>query len=1146
MAVVGHVLRVSDRFPVGTQVGAYLAWQMSGAGRPTAPAVETAFVGDDTRLVFAALEEDTEYVAYAVVNGQERKVAFRTAPPPPVYGSPVPGERGPKGDPGSQGPQGVPGQGFLWRGEYSGAITYDIGDAVFIPGDPIPATYIAIVDGLAGIPPPAAGWEIFPIVGPQGPKGDKGDAGEPGEGGGAASSPVAGEPERFYRLMSATLRNTGAPNYWQPVDDASNRPQNIGTVATSPSKVTITHTLEGIRARALVANVDDVLGAAGIRVNANVGASTDLTFVQSAPISDLISWDGAAWDLAKGADSPFTPVGQAGVAHDAETQTAQMTTAAAHDTTHTPVGTPKGVVVIIAQAQLTTDEISGVTYGGVAMTRVLKQNRAGSATETGCIYIYFLGSAIPTGAQTVRITSTGTLNKRAVISTVTSSGDTAVDASAGGSSNQGADPSLALPFSEALNDAMVYYALQTGLAAPVTTVQAGGTHQFGHDAGSESAMWARKAVEAGASTTMGYTAASDDWTQAGVVIKGAAAAAFPSGVLRLTHADIGDADPTAIDLVAVGGEFRPVLASAAGITSSEVNIEFYDAAGVKATTADTGMAFTISRPSSNRVVNPQTITTALYPGSDITLSGLFEIDPEATDPGTEPPPNSTDRPADIPLPADDIGYEAARLVELAPYKASWFKDDNYWKRELPSSGRVLLDSVDLPDADSPHWIASLCTQMGFDPNTPSGNQRPNYLPTHSDGQAWIRREGDPLLIVEDDQPYRQFQFPFAATLEHVARLKAVHDAIGGMPVPLDAEGSNNPDKYIHVYQPSQDRFFQLYQANTVDFATTTLEFEDGIPASGSFTMLLTYSDNVIPDFTFTVGPIPFNVTAAQIKTLIDNSLTASGFRFTQSLGSTGANRVSPIGGPLNSAPIVLQFGHASPLKAVWCRVTSSTLDAGTVKITHHNAGPVAKLSTGAIITPYGDGLGTKAGVSEHPAVYRDRSDAGFFWEDSRQGGSATQMEWMAGIPTWEEVAAAQAAGTGLDHAIPFVVGHAQASPLWRVAPATNSDGDIANRPDYIVEGARVAFPPGVDLSYVEATYPEIMWLAITMRDYGLLIHDKTGSGCEFILRRAGWTGKPNRWVELLPLYTQTSRAAHLYMQALPWHKAEVIDPAFSA
>ena len=92
--------------------------------------------------------------------------------------------------------------------------------------------------------------------------------------------------------------------------------------------------------------------------------------------------------------------------------------------THTPVGTPRGVFVGIAvNSGSGQDTIVSVTYGGTAMTRV---GRAVHSTgETGQAYMYFLGSNIPTGAQTVSIdVNNTTLSKWGMCVTVTAGADT--------------------------------------------------------------------------------------------------------------------------------------------------------------------------------------------------------------------------------------------------------------------------------------------------------------------------------------------------------------------------------------------------------------------------------------------------------------------------------------------------------------------------------------------------------------------------------------------------------------------------------------------------------------------------------------------------------------------------------------------------
>src|SRR3990167_3486070 len=113
------------------------------------------------------------------------------------------------------------------------------------------------------------------------------------------------------------------------------------------------------------------------------------------------------------------------VAFDAAVEFQDSTPADPMEWTHTPVGTPRGVVVLINQRASIADTVVGVTYGGVAMTRV--QFAAGSGPEAVSNFCYFLGASIPTGAQTVSVDLTGTTTDYHSESiTVTADGDTEV------------------------------------------------------------------------------------------------------------------------------------------------------------------------------------------------------------------------------------------------------------------------------------------------------------------------------------------------------------------------------------------------------------------------------------------------------------------------------------------------------------------------------------------------------------------------------------------------------------------------------------------------------------------------------------------------------------------------------------------------
>lgn len=114
------------------------------------------------------------------------------------------------------------------------------------------------------------------------------------------------------------------------------------------------------------------------------------------------------------------------VAFDA-TGTATATTTTPLTFTHTPVGTPRGILLFIMSSE-GSDPVNGaVTYGGVAMAAVTGAAAVDTAGEPSWCSTWFLGSAIPTGAQTVSIAHTGSAaTKRAVSISVTAAADTVI------------------------------------------------------------------------------------------------------------------------------------------------------------------------------------------------------------------------------------------------------------------------------------------------------------------------------------------------------------------------------------------------------------------------------------------------------------------------------------------------------------------------------------------------------------------------------------------------------------------------------------------------------------------------------------------------------------------------------------------------
>jgi hypothetical protein len=203
------------------------------------------------------------------------------------------------------------------------------------------------------------------------------------------------------------------------------------------------------------------------------------------------------------------------VAHDAFSERSAFTTLTTAEFQHVPVGTPRGVAVYIVQSGSSADQISGITYGGVAMTRVA--DAQDTVTENAFTYAYFLGASIPTGAQTVSISADGTSSpKKPWCVSVTAAADTEIAAFNIAEENQ-ADPQVALD--SGADTAQRYVALFSGL--PNTTDLADfavQTRLDDNDFGAGVAVISRETTPASGSVTLGYTAATDDVALVGIAI----------------------------------------------------------------------------------------------------------------------------------------------------------------------------------------------------------------------------------------------------------------------------------------------------------------------------------------------------------------------------------------------------------------------------------------------------------------------------------------------------------------------------------------------------------------------------------------------------------------------------------------------------
>lgn len=183
--------------------------------------------------------------------------------------------------------------------------------------------------------------------------------------------------------------------------------------------------------------------------------------------------------------------------------------------THTPSGTPTGVCVIILQAGSSSDQVTSVTYGGVAMTRHFQVSTTFGAIS-GRKYVYFLGRDVPTGAQTVAVTVSGAATKQACAMTVTGGTESEID-SVGSNSGTGTNPATGITLRRR---ALLFAGLMTDLDDPSLVSPGGGMTQISEtDLGTEVTAFARAIAQSPSVLSVGWTAGTSGWSVVAVAIR---------------------------------------------------------------------------------------------------------------------------------------------------------------------------------------------------------------------------------------------------------------------------------------------------------------------------------------------------------------------------------------------------------------------------------------------------------------------------------------------------------------------------------------------------------------------------------------------------------------------------------------------------
>ena len=189
-----------------------------------------------------------------------------------------------------------------------------------------------------------------------------------------------------------------------------------------------------------------------------------------------------------------------------------------HTWTHDQgVGSPQGVIVMAMHGTSSTDHVSAVTYGGVALTRI--QRNTDTANEFGAAEIWFRGNSIPTGNQTVSCDlASGTTDDIHFVSiTLDADGDLMV-VDQDGIGENAANPSVTLQYQG--RTCMAFAALYSGLST-IASLAAGASCTFfttSELAGNFCSGGFRQTTAGSSDFAMAVTAATDDVAYAAIAV----------------------------------------------------------------------------------------------------------------------------------------------------------------------------------------------------------------------------------------------------------------------------------------------------------------------------------------------------------------------------------------------------------------------------------------------------------------------------------------------------------------------------------------------------------------------------------------------------------------------------------------------------
>ena len=205
--------------------------------------------------------------------------------------------------------------------------------------------------------------------------------------------------------------------------------------------------------------------------------------------------------------------------------------------THTPVGTPKGIIVWVGHnvAADASEDVTGIKYGGVSMIKGAGTPQHLTGAEDVTNYIYYLGSGIPTGAQTVEVTISGTEEYIGVSVSVTAAGDTTENTTdVTLSATSGANPSATFALGSVTSFVVQGWMSGQNNLGAVTEFSgwAADAKQEKDWGGRVMGFWTYDTVGS-SDVTIGFTAADDDYNIFAFALKEVAAGGAESKALTL-------------------------------------------------------------------------------------------------------------------------------------------------------------------------------------------------------------------------------------------------------------------------------------------------------------------------------------------------------------------------------------------------------------------------------------------------------------------------------------------------------------------------------------------------------------------------------------------------------------------------------------